>query len=83
MSTHNDTVKRELEERNAEIAMATMRFIQENGYRVMWDGDYYIVYTIGLLSDDAPTQFKFKRRDDAYTKALYLAAECSQLGKSR
>jgi hypothetical protein len=81
--THNETIQQELAQRNAEIAKATLHFIQENGYRVMWDGEHYIVYTIGLLCDDEPTQFKFKRRDDAYTKALYLAAECSQLGKAR
>lgn len=70
-------------ERNADITKATFRFMQENGYRIMFDGSHFVVYEIGLLAKDNPTSHKFKKREDAYYKALALAAACSQLGKSK
>lgn len=63
-------------ERNAEITKAAFRWMQEQGYRVAWDGEFYIILAIGILGHgDQPVGHKFTHREDAYYRAFQLAAK--------
>lgn len=69
-----EEVMSNLRKRNDEIAEATLRWLSERGYGIMWDGEFFIPYEQGISKDnDTPTRFKYRDRVDAYLKALELA----------
>lgn len=63
-------------EKNEQIRRATMRWLSERGYHISWDGEYFIVNETGFSRDgDKATAFKYRKRVDAYLKALELASK--------
>ena len=63
-------------EKQEQIARAAKHWLSERGYHISWDGECYVVNETGFSRDgDKPTAFKYRRRVDAYLKALELASK--------